>query len=156
MDRAAPAAPFPPAPAYVATGGLQTRGPFGGAKPIGPRACCSHVSASADACCKTKWTAQRLLRPCHKHRPMLQQAGCKPAVHLVAQNQLDREHVARLYPHAPPFVATCGLQTRVPWRADCQSACCRMRPRADRRSALQRVGAPPIAPPPKSKDKGQI
>jgi hypothetical protein len=29
MDRAAPAAPLPQAPAHVATGGLQTRDPFG-------------------------------------------------------------------------------------------------------------------------------
>jgi hypothetical protein len=33
-----------------------------------------------------------------KHWPMLQRAGCKPALHLVALYQMDREHVARLFP----------------------------------------------------------
>jgi hypothetical protein len=41
-----------------------------------------------------------------KHRPMLQRAGYKPAFHLVAHNQMDREHPARLYPQAPPFGAS--------------------------------------------------
>jgi hypothetical protein len=36
---------------------------------------------------------------------MLQEAGYKPALHLVAQNQMDREHPARPFPQAPPFVA---------------------------------------------------
>jgi hypothetical protein len=35
---------------------------------------------------------------------MLQHAGYKPALHLVARNQLDREHPARLYPQAPPML----------------------------------------------------
>jgi hypothetical protein len=36
---------------------------------------------------------------------MLQHAGYKPAFHLVAQNQMDREHPARLYPQAQAHVA---------------------------------------------------
>jgi sulfur relay (sulfurtransferase) DsrC/TusE family protein len=53
------------------------------------------------------WTAQRLLRPCYKLRPMLQQA-----------NQMDREHVARLYPQAPAHVATgaAGAARSMGWR----------------------------------------
>jgi hypothetical protein len=37
-----------------------------------------------------KRTASMLLASIRKHRPMLQQTGCKPALHLVAQNQMDR------------------------------------------------------------------
>jgi hypothetical protein len=37
---------------------------------------------------------------------MLQHAGYKPALHLVAQHQMDREHPARPYPQAQAYVAT--------------------------------------------------
>jgi hypothetical protein len=47
-----------------------------------------------------------LLASTYKHRPMLQRAGYKPAFHLVAHNQMDREHVARLFPQAQAFGAT--------------------------------------------------
>jgi hypothetical protein len=55
-----------------------------GAKANGPRSACCAFSV--------------------KRGPMLQQAGYKPAVHLVALYQMDREHVARLFPQAQVHV----------------------------------------------------
>jgi hypothetical protein len=46
---------------------------------------------------------------------LLQQAGYKPAFHLVAQNQMDREHPARPVPQTPAI----GAKANGP-----RSACC--------------------------------
>jgi hypothetical protein len=76
LDRAALGSRLSPqAPAHVAIGGLQTRGPCGGAKPNGPRACCSHVSTSTGLWC------DRRSRRC--------------AVHVVAQRHLPRPQKVR-------------------------------------------------------------
>jgi hypothetical protein len=65
---------------------LYPQAPAFGAKANGPRS----------ACCAFHY----------KHRPMLKQAGYKPALHLVAQNQMDREHPARPFPQALAIGAT--------------------------------------------------
>jgi hypothetical protein len=101
------------------------------AKATGPRcACCASIP---------------------KRRPMLQQAGCKPAFHLVAQNQMDREHVARMFPQALTRVATATgpRSTSCAFRRQ-------HRPLLRQAQLVLRApydGATPIAPPPKSKSR---
>jgi hypothetical protein len=73
MDREHAARRSPQAQAHVA-------------KANGPRsAWLAPFTASTGLCCnmRTKWSASMLLASILKHWPLLRQAGCKPAIHLV-------------------------------------------------------------------------
>jgi hypothetical protein len=167
LDREHPARPFPQAPPFGAHSldRAAPAAPF----PLSTGPCCSKRVANPRSIWwrKTKWTASILLarfrerRPLAqqgngprsaccalsvKHRSMLQQAGCKPAFHLVAHNQLDREHPARLYPQALAFGAR-AIGPRSAFFPKHRP----MLQQASRMLALHLVCSKPNGPAPKSK-----